>query len=52
MDSNIEQAKRAIDKIFSDTSVSPEETLELLGNLLDDIEIKMEALAVDIGDNN
>jgi hypothetical protein len=42
-------ALRAIDEVFSDTTVSAEETLETLTELLDEIEMKRGAL---IAENN
>ncbi|TAK59477.1 hypothetical protein [Methylobacter sp.] len=47
--SDVEQAATdAIDAVFSDTSVSPDETLERLKELRSDIEMKMHCLEQDI----
>jgi hypothetical protein len=40
----IEEAKAAIEALFSDTSVSQETTLEALRELADDLDMKIEAL--------
>lgn len=38
----------AIDKIFSDTSITQEETLELMEEIASDVECKCDALREDI----
>ena len=43
-----ESAKKAIQDLFSDTSVSAEETLENLQSLKDEIDIYLEAIAADL----
>jgi len=40
----IEQAKQSIDNLFSDTSVSKQQTLEDLNDLVDEINFKIETL--------
>jgi len=40
----IEEAKAAIQALFSDTSVSQSETLEALTELADDLDMKIESL--------
>ena len=47
----LEAAKKAVDTLFSDTSVSPEETLDTLEELREYIEEKIDALDVQIFDN-
>jgi DeoR/GlpR family transcriptional regulator of sugar metabolism len=44
----IQAAKDAIDAVFSDTSVSQRQTLEDLGELADELEIKQECIRNDI----
>lgn len=46
-----DQAKRAIEKVFSDTSVSIDETLGLLTDLRDEIDDKITTLKEDIGND-
>lgn len=43
----VEKAKRAIDEVFSDTSVSKDMTREAMGELLEDIEGKLESMGED-----
>jgi len=42
----IEQAKEAIDNLFSDTSVSKEQTKEDLEELIEEIQCKIESLGL------
>lgn len=46
--SYVEDAKRAIDKVHSDTSVSLSETQDRLGEVSDHIQMLLEAIAEDI----
>ena len=46
----VKAALNAIDAVFGDMSVSQEQTLESLGTLLDEIEMKIEAIQCDIDD--
>ena len=46
-----DEAKRAIEKMFSDTSVSIDETLGLLTDLRAEIDEKINTLKEDIGDD-
>ena len=48
MKRKIKIALDAIDGIFSDTSVSQEATLNALGEVQDELEMKMDALRSDI----
>jgi len=43
----VELAKEAIERVFSDTSVSQDVTIERLDDLTDDIDVKLELLTVD-----
>lgn len=45
MSSKLENAKRAIEDLFSDTSVSAQETREALEELMEDLEAKIESLS-------
>jgi hypothetical protein len=45
----IRVARDAIDGLFSDTSVGPEETLSALEDLAADVDSKIDALKGDIG---
>ena len=47
MDLLLSQAKEAIAEIFSDTSVTPEQTLERLTDLREEVEIRIAALEED-----
>ena len=49
LDDKVEEAKYAISVVFSDTSVSPEDTLANLKDLRDDLDVRIDALIVDIG---
>ena len=40
----MEKAKQAIDKVFSDTSVSVDETKDRLQELIEELQIKLESL--------
>lgn len=44
----VNAAQEAIDRLFGETSVSPEETLEALEDLRDDIEAKIDAVKNDM----
>lgn len=44
----LKEALDAINKVFSDTSVSQETTMDTLRELRDDIEMKMECIRVDL----
>ena len=46
----VKAALNAIDAVFGDMGVSQEQTLESLGTLLDEIEMKIEAIQCDIDD--
>lgn len=45
----VEKAMRAIDEVFSDTSVGKEETLEAMKELAENVDGKIEALEAEIG---
>jgi len=45
-----DEAKRAIEKVFNDTSVSIDETLSLLTDMRDEIDDKITVLKEDIGE--
>jgi len=48
MRAKLRAALLAIDRVFSDTSVTQEETLDALAELKDDIENKIECIHLDI----
>lgn len=43
----VEKAKEAIDSVFGDTSVSPEQTADSLQELVEEIEMKLSSLPQD-----
>ena len=47
----LEEAKEAIDKIFGDTSIRAELVLAQLEELQSDLEMKIEALQSDLGED-
>jgi hypothetical protein len=47
-DERVKKALEAIDYVFADTSVSQEKTLESMGKLLDEINMRIEAIEQDI----
>ena len=48
----IEDAKEAIDNVFSDRSVSPATTLDSLEGLRDDLDMQIEALKLTLDDED
>ena len=48
MDLLLSQAKEAIAEIFSDTSVTPEQTLERLTDLREEVEIRIATIEEDL----
>lgn len=48
----LKAALNAIERLFSDTSVSQEKTLESLDELRDDINVKMECIKTDLKRGN
>ena len=48
----LKAAKEAIDRLFSDTSVSQETTMEDLRELRDDLDIRIEGLISDMSVDN
>ncbi|MGI9351831.1 MAG: hypothetical protein ACR2O3_09730 [Rhizobiaceae bacterium] len=48
MTTKSEEAERAVEKVFSDTSVSIDETMQLLSELRDSIDEKITALSEDL----
>lgn len=48
MKAKLKAALKAVEDLFSDTSVTPQATLKALEELQTDIEIKMEGLKADI----
>ncbi len=45
---NLKEAQQAIEQLFGDTSVPKEQTVDALKELYDDLELKIEALEIEI----